>query len=86
MEVIGAIAIVCLLWVVVRLRHWQRQAHMDALTNLANRRRFDHMLLQEIGSARRSQSPLSLALIDIDYFRPTTMPKATVPATRCCIR
>lgn len=69
MEVVGSVALACLLWVMMRLRHWQRQAHMDALTNLANRRRFDHMLLQEISSARRNQFPLSLALIDIDYFK-----------------
>lgn len=41
----------------------------DALTGVANRRRFDEVLLREWERARRQQSPLSLLFIDIDYFK-----------------
>lgn len=41
----------------------------DALTGLGNRRRFDEALEVEWGRAQRTQSPLSLLLIDIDHFK-----------------
>jgi len=41
----------------------------DGLTGLANRRRLDEFLDQEWLRARRSQSPLSLCLMDIDFFK-----------------
>jgi diguanylate cyclase (GGDEF)-like protein len=41
----------------------------DALTGAANRRKFDEMLEAEMGSARRTLTPLSLILADIDYFK-----------------
>jgi diguanylate cyclase (GGDEF)-like protein len=41
----------------------------DALTNVANRRCFDLVIEQEWNRAIRSQSPLSLLLIDVDYFK-----------------
>jgi diguanylate cyclase (GGDEF)-like protein len=44
-------------------------AHTDKLTQLANRRRFDEMLDHEWRRAQRSKAPLSLILIDIDYFK-----------------
>jgi len=42
----------------------------DALTSLANRRRFDEFLAQEISQAAKDASPLSLIMLDIDYFKP----------------
>ena len=44
-------------------------AHVDGLTELANRRRFDDVYDLEWQRARRSGQPLSLALLDIDSFK-----------------
>jgi diguanylate cyclase (GGDEF)-like protein/PAS domain S-box-containing protein len=41
----------------------------DGLTNLSNRRIFDQMLPKEWNHAQRDQTPLSLIMIDIDYFK-----------------
>lgn len=41
----------------------------DALTGLANRRRFDEVVEREWDEARASGEPLSLLMIDIDYFK-----------------
>ena len=40
----------------------------DSLTKLPNRRGFDQRLAHEIARARRSREPLSIALIEIDFF------------------
>lgn len=47
-----------------------RRATSDGLTGLANRRHFDETLDREYGRHIRSQAPLSLILLDIDYFKP----------------
>jgi diguanylate cyclase (GGDEF)-like protein len=52
-----------------RTRQLMRLASIDGLTGLANRRSFDETLDQEWRRARRNHAPLSLALIDIDYFK-----------------
>lgn len=44
-------------------------AASDALTGLANRRCFDERLEEEWERARREKTPISLLLIDIDYFK-----------------
>jgi diguanylate cyclase (GGDEF)-like protein/PAS domain S-box-containing protein len=41
----------------------------DALTGLANRRRFDHALLQENARLARVGMPLALLMIDVDHFK-----------------
>ena len=41
----------------------------DGLTGVANRRMFDAILETEWTNARRNSQPLSLILIDIDYFK-----------------
>ncbi len=46
-----------------------QQAHIDSLTNIANRRQFDYALQQEINRGARSEQPLSLILCDIDAFK-----------------
>ncbi len=46
-----------------------RLSATDALTQLANRRRFDSVLDEEIRRARRSGSPLAVLLADIDHFK-----------------
>lgn len=42
----------------------------DSLTQIANRRAYDQVLRKEISHAKRSSEPLSLMVIDIDYFKP----------------
>jgi diguanylate cyclase (GGDEF)-like protein len=41
----------------------------DALTGIPNRRAFDHALERECSAANRSMHPLSLLMIDVDYFK-----------------
>jgi two-component system chemotaxis family response regulator WspR len=41
----------------------------DALTTIANRRRFDQVLSSELHAAIRRQSPLGLLMIDVDHFK-----------------
>lgn len=44
-------------------------AMVDALTHLPNRRRFDQQLQTEFLRAQREATPLSLLMIDIDFFK-----------------
>jgi diguanylate cyclase (GGDEF)-like protein len=48
----------------------QHLATHDKLTGLANRRYFDDYLDQEWRRLTRERAPLSLILLDIDYFKP----------------
>ncbi|MFT4114968.1 GGDEF domain-containing protein [Silvibacterium sp.] len=41
----------------------------DALTRVANRRRFDQVLEESVARSRRTESPLSLLMLDIDHFK-----------------
>lgn len=43
---------------------------IDALTGLANRRKFDDFVEKEWRRALRNKKPLSLILLDIDHFKP----------------
>ncbi|MBM7060709.1 sensor domain-containing diguanylate cyclase [Pseudomonas sp. UL073] len=56
-----------------RLADLQKQleeySYKDGLTGVANRRMFDRVLEVEWASAQRSLQPLSLILLDIDYFK-----------------
>jgi len=49
--------------------HLAAQATTDALTGLGNRRRFDEALAQEWDRAVRGRRPLSLIMIDADWFK-----------------
>jgi diguanylate cyclase (GGDEF)-like protein len=44
-------------------------ANTDTATSLANRRKFDEVLASEWHRARRTATPLSLLMIDIDFFK-----------------
>ncbi|AEI41428.1 diguanylate cyclase [Paenibacillus mucilaginosus] len=45
------------------------QAEQDGLTQIPNRRRFDNTLRSEWRRAARTESPISMILLDIDYFK-----------------
>ncbi|MGB7524768.1 MAG: GGDEF domain-containing protein [Castellaniella sp.] len=47
----------------------ERQSQTDGLTHLANRRHFDQALAREHARWRRTGSPLSLMMLDVDYFK-----------------
>ncbi|MBD0269079.1 MAG: diguanylate cyclase [Cyanobacteria bacterium Co-bin8] len=47
----------------------ERLATFDSLTKVANRRRFDDYLQQEWQRMAREGQPLSLILLDVDYFK-----------------
>lgn len=44
-------------------------AHVDPLTNIANRRRFDHALQLEWRRCRRAGLPMALLMADVDGFK-----------------
>ncbi|RIX47551.1 MAG: diguanylate cyclase [Rhodocyclales bacterium GT-UBC] len=46
----------------------RRNSTQDALTGVANRRRFDEVLADEFRKARLKHSPLALLLVDLDLF------------------
>jgi diguanylate cyclase (GGDEF)-like protein/PAS domain S-box-containing protein len=52
-----------------RLREAQAQAYADDLTGLANRRAWDAQVPREIARARRSGTPLSVAMLDLDGLK-----------------
>jgi diguanylate cyclase (GGDEF)-like protein len=47
----------------------EKLASIDGLTNLYNRRRLDEILSVEWSRCQRSKAPLSLVMIDIDFFK-----------------
>ena len=47
----------------------QRLSYLDPLTGIANRRNFEEALDLEWRRARRAGSPLSLIMVDIDFFK-----------------
>ena len=55
----------------VRLRtaELERLSHTDSLTGIANRRAFDRYLSAEWDRACRTRQPISIVLIDIDFFK-----------------
>ncbi len=46
-----------------------KMAHTDPLTNLSNRRAFFEVVDKELKRSLRSESPFSILLIDIDFFK-----------------
>jgi diguanylate cyclase (GGDEF)-like protein len=53
----------------VAIEELRRQATVDELTGLPNRRQFMKRLEQELARARRNSAPLCLATLDIDHFK-----------------
>jgi diguanylate cyclase (GGDEF)-like protein len=47
----------------------QNLSYLDGLTGIANRRHFDQVLLQESRRSQRENNPLTLIILDIDYFK-----------------
>ncbi len=50
-------------------RKLDQLSRRDPLTNLANRRDFDEILIEEWERARREEQPVSLLYMDIDHFK-----------------
>ena len=50
-------------------KHLTRQANIDSLTQIANRRRFDTYITQEWSRCARERKHLSLIFCDVDYFK-----------------
>jgi len=46
-----------------------QMAHKDSLTGLSNRRYFDEQLENEFNRTVRTKNPISLIMMDIDYFK-----------------
>lgn len=53
----------------LRFRKTERRSQVDELTGLYNYRYFDRMLNRMVEEAASKQEPLSLLVIDIDYFK-----------------
>ncbi len=47
----------------------RRANFIDALTGIANRRKFDETLAKEFHRAQRTQTPIALIIADIDHFK-----------------
>ncbi|WJG11251.1 GGDEF domain-containing protein [Aliiglaciecola sp. LCG003] len=71
----GATLLICLLLVILVYRTVQNRArfehlaNIDSLTGLANRRNVMEKLQTQIELARRHEFPLSVAIVDIDFFK-----------------
>jgi diguanylate cyclase (GGDEF)-like protein len=67
------VTIVILIISIVTVNHYQKklevQANTDELTGVANRRGFEHKFLAETAIAERSNSNLSLIVLDVDNFK-----------------
>lgn len=73
--------------------HWydraveaDRQAQLDELTQLANRRRFDAYLLVQLQEMARRGTALTLMMVDIDAFKPYNDCCGHVAGDRCLQR
>lgn len=66
----GLLLIVGLGWLLTRAYdELRRQAVMDALTSIPNRRYFVEQLIRELHRSVRERMPLALIILDIDYFK-----------------
>jgi len=44
-------------------------AHVDALTGIFNRRKFDEVLNDELAANKRDKKRLAIAIVDVDFFK-----------------
>lgn len=47
----------------------RRTNYLDAVTGVANRRKFDEVLAEEFRRSQRTGAPIALAMLDIDHFK-----------------
>jgi diguanylate cyclase (GGDEF)-like protein len=71
---VSAVLVIALLvyFLIITLRYRQQLVHLasiDGLTGLPNRRRLAELATIAVTTARESQSPLAIALIDMDHFK-----------------
>lgn len=52
-----------------KANEFEKLAYFDELTGIANRRKLTEVLMKEIESARRYNTPLSIIIFDIDHFK-----------------
>ncbi|WP_295958839.1 GGDEF domain-containing protein [Rhodoferax sp.] len=52
-----------------RTEKLSREAVIDGLTGIYNRKYFDQKLAVEVSRAQRQKNPLSLVMLDVDYFK-----------------
>jgi diguanylate cyclase len=53
----------------VSLSEARKQSLTDAMTGVANRKRFDETLRMRLGEAQHDRTPLTVAMCDIDHFK-----------------
>ena len=53
----------------IELQRSQAMARTDPLTGMCNRRGMDEMIAREVARARRTGTPFSIAIIDLDHFK-----------------
>jgi diguanylate cyclase (GGDEF)-like protein/PAS domain S-box-containing protein len=51
------------------LERLARMARTDELTGLPNRRAWDEEMVRELARARRQETPLTVAMVDLDFFK-----------------
>jgi diguanylate cyclase len=51
------------------LEQIEHEASLDPLTGVGNRKRFDTALREAVAEAERDKHPLSLIMVDVDYFK-----------------
>jgi diguanylate cyclase (GGDEF)-like protein len=64
----------------------ERLSMTDSVTEIANRRAFDYTLDREWNRAQRSREPLSLLLIDLDFFKNLNDRYGHVSGDECLVR
>lgn len=55
--------------IIEQMRTIERLGMIDALTNIPNRRSFDHQLNVEWNRSKRAGNPLSILMLDVDKFK-----------------
>lgn len=67
------------------LKALDKAAHFDALTGLHNRRSFNRQFSDYVRQVRPGDT-FSLAMLDIDFLKRSTMSLVTTPVISCCKR